>query len=112
MDRHVAQLVRSALAVVDWRHHDDVPIWQSPAHTPRRAVRLVRDADRVGTNGQMRAVLLDHSHRQDEQCPLTIEGINLRPGELFELVDFRTRGAELLALRRSLILAPTRQTRL
>ena len=58
------------------------------------AVRFVHDAERVGTNGQMRAVFLDHAHRQDEQRPLTIEGINLRPGELFELVDFRTRGAE------------------
>ena len=61
---------------------------------------LVGDAERVGANGQMRAVFLDHSHRQDEQCPLTIEGINLWPGELFELVDFRTSGSRAVALRR------------
>jgi hypothetical protein len=53
---------------------------------------LVRDAKRVGTNRQMGAVFLDHSYRQDEQRPLTIEGVNLWPGELFELVDVRTSG--------------------
>ena len=56
-------------------------------------------ADGVGTDGQMRAMLLDHSHRQDEQCPLTIEGINLGPGELLELVDSRAGGGAI-ALRR------------
>ena len=90
MDRHLPQVVRTALTVVDRRHHDDVPIGQGLADAPRGGIGLVRDADRVGTDGQVRAVLLDHSHWQDEHRPLTIERINLRPGKLFELVDLRT----------------------
>jgi hypothetical protein len=50
MDRHVAQLVRSALAIVHCGHHDKVPIWQRSTHTRCSSVRFVRDTDRVGTN--------------------------------------------------------------
>jgi len=59
----IGRVVRSALAIVHRGHHDDVPIWQCSAHTPRNSARLVRDTDRVGTNGQMRTMLLDHSDR-------------------------------------------------
>ena len=63
---------------------------QRSAHARRGFVRFVCDADGVGTNGQMRAVLLDHANREDEQRPLTIERINPGPGELFKLVGFST----------------------
>ena len=52
----------------------------------------------------MRTVLLDHAHREDEQCPLPIKGVNLWEGELFELVDSRARGNRAVALERPLIL--------
>lgn len=73
------------------------------AHTLRRTVCLVRHGYRVGANRQMRPVFFDHAHRQDEEGSLTIEGIDLRPRELFELVDSRT-GA--FALRGCFITRP------
>ena len=53
-------------------------------------------------------MLLDHSYRQDEQGPLTIERINLGPGELLELVDSRP-GSGAIALRRCLTCARFRR---
>jgi hypothetical protein len=52
----------------------------------------------------MRTVLLEHSNRQDEQGSLTIEGVNLWPGKLFDLVDSRTREFGAVVLRPLLIL--------
>src|SRR5262245_11979589 len=98
MDWHVAQLVRSAVAIVHCGHHNNLPIWQRSAHTHRSSVRLVRNTDGVGANGQMRAMLLDHSHWQDEQCLLTVKGVNLRPAELLKPIDSRAESGAL-ALR-------------
>ena len=81
--------VRAALAIVDGGHHDDVPVGERPAHTRRGPVRFVRYTDGVCPDGEMRAMLLDHSQREDEQRSLTIEGINLGPGELVQFVDAR-----------------------
>ena len=43
-------------------------------------------------------MLLDHAHREEEQGPLTIEGINLGPRELLKLVDSRPGRGVRIAL--------------
>ena len=35
-------------------------------------------------------MFLDYSGREDEEGPLTIESVDLRPGQLLELVDSAT----------------------
>ncbi len=88
-----------AMLCVGAAWHDHVPVWQRPADPRRGRNGFVCDPDGVGTDRQMRAMLLDHSHRQDEQGPLTIECLDLRKGELLKLEDSRT-WSRAIALRR------------
>lgn len=97
----VADLIRARRAVVNHRHHDEVPIRQCDAETIRDASRFVVDAERVGSDRQMGAVLLEHSHGQDKQRPITIQGIDLRPRQFFYREDLAADRLSVRAVGRS-----------
>jgi hypothetical protein len=83
----VADLIRSRRAVVNHRHQDQVPIRQCDGETIRDVCRFIVDAERVGSDRQMRPVLFEHAHGQDKQSPVTIQGIDVRPRQLVDRED-------------------------
>ena len=79
--------VRTALSVLDRRHHDNVPLRQQSSHAARDAVSFERNAEGLGADWQVRPVLFEHAHRQEEHGPVPIERVDLRPPQLCQLVD-------------------------
>jgi hypothetical protein len=49
----------------------------------------MHDAERVRTDRQVRPMLFQHAHREDEHRPLAIERVNLWPAELVEVANAR-----------------------
>ena len=92
VNRQVAELVGAAMAVGNCRHHHDAPPGARTTHALRDGARLVAHRKRVGSNGQVRTVLLEHPERQDEQGSSAVERVDLRPRELLDEVDRRRGG--------------------
>ena len=109
VNRPVAEHVGAAVTVGDRWHHHDVPSGACAAHLLRDGVGLVNHGERVGSDRQVRAVLLDHSYRQNDQSSSSVECVDLRPGELIELVDGTCR-ARCGALHPALASAPRSYT--
>jgi hypothetical protein len=87
MNRESADLIGPALPIVKRGHHDDNPFRKRAAQGSGSMRRLEVDAERIGADGQLRAVLLKHADGQYEHRSVTVEGIYLRRSQISEIMN-------------------------